>query len=102
MRYLEHITIVMLSVVAVACSGDGEKRASEADINAAKEAARTEAAKVLELSEGTMAQEKAILAVRAHESEIRMAGFEECADSFAAEAQRVMMPVLNARPAVIE
>lgn len=101
MKYLLSI-VVILGVLAASCSIDGVKHESEADINAAREAAKTEATKILGLPEGTMEQENAILAIRARESAIRRAGFNECADTFAAEAQRILMPVLKTAPAVIE
>lgn len=88
------IFAILCAALLVGCA-DNERHASKEDIEVAKDAARREAAKVLEAADGSMEQERLILSVRALESNIRRAGFEECADSFAAEAQRVMTPVLD-------
>lgn len=99
MKFLIY-TIITISLFS--CSGSGVKRASKADIAAVKEAAAVEAAKVFEHPEGSMRQEAAILSVRAKESALREAGFEECADSFAAEAKRILMPVLKSDTVILE
>lgn len=46
------------------------------------------------LPAGSYERDDAILAIRAKETELRMAGFEECADSFAAAAERIILPKL--------
>ena len=102
MRNLIIIAAVLLVLASESCSGDGENRASASDIEAVREAARAKARIVLDLPEGSMEQENEILSIRACESAIRSAGFEECADSFAAEAQRVMESVLDSRSVIIE
>ena len=40
---------------------------------------------------GSMKREDAVLAIRAKETELRFAGFNACADTFAASAQKILL-----------
>lgn len=96
-------SIYVICLIAIqACSQSEDRHASAEDIQVAKATAATEAKHVLELAPSSMEQEKAILSIRAHESAIRQAGFDECADSFAAEAQRILNPILGSNRSEIE
>ncbi len=90
---MKTISFLILLLLAVSCgSRDGHH---DVNAEAAAEAGRKAAEKVLAYPEGSAEREGAIIGLRAKETEIRQAGFSEAADSFAAAAEQVLLPKLN-------
>lgn len=81
-----------MSILAGCYSDDAKSTAAELDM--AAKAGVEAAQQAMALPPGSYERDDAILAIRAKETELRMAGFEECADSFAAAAERIILPKL--------
>lgn len=65
------------------------------DCTAAREAARRDVDSVLVAPEGSMAREKAILAIRVRESDLRRHGYADAADSYIDEARHLLIDSLH-------
>ncbi len=88
---MKKISFLILLLLAMSCGS----RDNRHDVNAAAAAGRKAAEKVIAYPEGSAEREGAIIGLRAKETEIRQAGFPEAADSFAAAAERVLLPKLK-------
>lgn len=74
-------SIFILSIIFLAaCSNSNE--ATEAELEQAADAARRDALKAVALKQSVMNCEKAIIAIRIRETELREHGFESCADTY--------------------
>jgi len=76
-----------------ACSDNADKATLEELALAADTGCRA-AERAIALPVGSMARENAIFAIRAKETELRMAGFDACADTFAAVAGKIILAAL--------
>ena len=65
------------------------------DCAAAREAARRDVDSVLVAPEGSMAREKAILAIRVRESNLRAHGYADAADSYIDEARHLLIDSMH-------
>ena len=90
MKYLFLIIVLSFTLVNSACSDSGEK-ASPEELALAADTGRKVAEEALSYPAGSMARENAILSIRAKETELRMAGFEACADTFASVAGKIIL-----------
>lgn len=84
---------VLFAAAFAACRSDDAK-STAAELSLAVEAGARAATEAMALPAGSYERENAILSIRAKETELRMAGFEECADSFAEAAGRIILPKL--------
>lgn len=81
---MKRIFIVLLglsAVVAAGCTSD-TGNATAAEIDAAREAGTRHGQAAAALPAQTMQREKAIFEIRARETRLRNAGFDECADAY--------------------
>lgn len=79
-----------LALGVISCSSSKTK-----DCAAAREAARQDVDSVLVAPEGSMAREKAIIAIRVRESNLRRHGYADAADSYIDEARRILVDSLH-------
>lgn len=89
---MKKVSFLILLLLAMSC---GSRDFHDANVEAAADAGRKAAEKVLVFPEGSAEREGAIIGLRAKETEIRQAGFSEAADSFATAAGQVLLPKLN-------
>lgn len=82
-------TFIFIAVVMASCTADSSD-ANPAELEAAARAGREAGAFAASLPPNTMAQQEAILDIRAKETKIREAGFPSCADTFAVEAAKML------------
>lgn len=81
----------LFTIIACAClvaCGDATPDANDAELEAAAAAGRDMGENAASLPENSMAQQNAVLAIRARETAIRDAGYPSCADTFAIEAAK--------------
>lgn len=88
---MKPLVIIALALAVAGCT-DSQSGASQADLEYAAEAGRRAAEHALQLPEGSMEREDAILNIRSQETLLRRHGFESCADTFAASAERILFP----------
>ena len=86
---MKTVSFLILLLLAMSCGS--RDRLHDVNVEAAADAGRMAAEKVLAYPEGSTEREGAIIGLRAKETEIRQAGFSEAADSFAAAAGRVLL-----------
>lgn len=79
-----------IALGVISCSSSKIK-----DCATAREAARRDVDSVLVAPEGSMAREKAILAIRVRESDLRRHGYADAADSYIDEARRILVDSLH-------
>lgn len=80
MRYITLVYIALFYIaVAAACTGDS---LADADARAVVGAAISDADAVAAADAGSMQREKAVLAIRAKESQLRMNGYDLAADLY--------------------
>ena len=86
-RILYHTILTAGILISGACSGNSASAENSAEIKEARNAAIRDAAEAADTQKGSMEREKAVLAIRARESALRDAGFEDAADAYAACAE---------------
>ncbi|MDE5629293.1 MAG: hypothetical protein K2I69_07010 [Muribaculaceae bacterium] len=89
MRHLSIIAILLASI-CFSC-GNTRSEANDAELEEAAATGRSMALDALKHPAGSMKREDAVLAIRAKETELRFAGFNACADTFAASAQKILL-----------
>lgn len=90
---MKKISFLVFLLLAMSCGSRDNRH--DVDAEAAADAGRKAAEKVIAYPEGSAEREGAIIGLRAKETEIRQAGFPESADSFAAAAERVLLSKLK-------
>ena len=89
-RYIFFAIIGLFAIMAVLKACKDDDGTSPASLAYAASCGHRDALEALQQEEGTMAREGAILAIRARETAIRDAGYEECADSYARAAEETL------------
>lgn len=87
---MKYCTLLFLLLPLISSCGHKAEGASPTELAISASKGRSEANAALALPAGSMEREDAILAIRARETQMRMAGFEQCADTFAAAAREVL------------
>lgn len=87
---MRKLVIITLAILAAACSSGQAPDSNPDEIAFAIDAGKRMGQQADSLEEGSMEHIKAILTIRARETEMRQAGFTVAADSFAAAAAREM------------
>lgn len=82
------ILLISLTAALSACSNG--TNATDAELELSRNAGSEHARKVLALPENSMEREKAIFAIRARETRLRDAGYEDCADAYIHAAAGVL------------
>ena len=90
MKYIFTIIILIIFLANTSCSDVGGKATPE-ELALAADTGRKMAEEALSYPAGSMVRENAILSIRAKETELRMAGFEACADTFASVAGKIIL-----------
>lgn len=78
----------IIGFLAVSCSNTHE--ATEAELSLTREQAQIQAQRAISHADGSMERERAIFEIRSIETKLRQAGFNECADTFASTAHRII------------
>lgn len=90
MRYIIFCITAFFAVIAAGCGGNGAAGISEADRLAADSAGRRDAAIAASAPRGSMERENTLFAIRARETRLREAGYDEAADAYVAGAEKVL------------
>ena len=85
---LQQFTIGLCAAAMLSACSSGD--ATEKELNASRDAGRRQAEAALTYPKESMAREKAIFEIRARETRLRDAGFEECADAYIEAAGAVL------------
>lgn len=84
------IAIIALSILLAGGCSDGTGNATQAEIDAARDAGTRHGRAAATLPSQTMQREKAIFEIRARETRLRNAGFDDCADAYIEAAHQAI------------
>jgi len=91
-QFLPYILTLAAGMALCGCgSCDSGTAKNSAEIEEARTAARRDAARTARTAENSMEREKSILAMRARESSLRDAGFDDAADAYALCAEKELL-----------
>lgn len=91
MKHLLLIFTIIAGVLTCACGTD-TGNATPAELEAAREAGTRHGEAAAALPSQTMEREKAIFEIRARETRLRNAGFDDCADAYIEAAHSALSP----------
>ncbi len=83
------IYVAAFALLATSCA-TGTGNATQAELDAAREAGTRHGEAAAALPSQTMQREKAIFEIRARETRLRNAGFDECADAYIEAAHQAL------------
>lgn len=88
---MKHILIILVSIFVISSCANSDSE-SYAKV---EEAARRDAAKVVEAPEGSMQREHAVLSIKVRENSLREAGYDKAADIYIRTAHKILADSLQ-------